>query len=285
EHSTFAYDPGDMIEEDNAGDTGSVMNLTMVDVAVSHTSFPRKLPPEPKFTDIQYMDNLGRCMDQYSWGHRVVNNLRIIDSSFTDCYGDGIGSDVTGGTFVYKDTTAVGAKLDGMNFGDAAGDAVSIEVQDSSIEDSGQYALHFANHAAMSNLLVRVEDSRLSGAKGAAVVAFDQNGTTRHSHIVLGGKGVRANCILGGARLAAEASGYDVSAQRNCGGVPKGPSGAGSRRPTGSCASTQSGARRRRAAQPAVNRAGRQVLRQSRGITAAVLAARAAATALRRRAA
>ena len=223
EHSTFAYDPGDMIEEDNAGDTGSVMNLTMVDVAVSHTSFPTKLPPEPKFTDIQYMDNLGRCMDQYSWGHRVVNNLRVIDSSFTDCYGDGIGSDVTGGTFVYKDTTAVGAKLDGMNFGDAAGDSVSIEVQDSSIEDSGQYALHFANHAAMSDLLVRVEDSRLSAAKGAAIVAFDQNGTTRHSHIVLGGKGVRANCILGGARLAAEASGYDVSAQWNWWGRPQGP--------------------------------------------------------------
>jgi hypothetical protein len=224
-HSTFAYDPGDMIEEDNAGGTGSVMNLTLVDVSVSHTAFPRPLAPEPRFTDIRYMDNLGRCMDQYSWGHRNVNNLRIFDSRFSDCDGDGVGSDVTGG--IYHFTYSAGGRehSGAMNFGDGAGDAMSIDIEDSAIEDSRQYVLHFANHAAMADLHIRVRDSRLSGALGEAVIAFDQDGTTRHSRIDLGGASRRdegRNCILGGAHLAAEATGYTVLARSNWWGKPGG---------------------------------------------------------------
>jgi hypothetical protein len=212
-HSTFAYDPGDMIEEDNGGGTGSVMNLTLEDVSVSHTSFPRTLAPEPKFTNVYYMDNLGRCMDQYSWGHRNVNNLRVVDSRFSDCYGDGIGSDVTGGTYAYGGPEA---KSGSMDLGDGEGDAVSIDVESSRIEGTRQYALHFANHAAMSDLKIRVANSRLSGAAGAAVVAVDQDGSTQHADIDLGGKQAPGqNCIVAGAGLAAEVTGYDVLAKSN----------------------------------------------------------------------
>jgi hypothetical protein len=222
-HSTFEYDPGDMIEEDNGGGTGSVMNLTLEDVSVSHTSFPKTLAPEPKFTNVQYMDNLGRCMDQYSWGHRNVNNLRIIGSRFSDCYGDGIGSDVTGGAYSYGSSIT---KSGSMELGDAAGDAISIDVENSTIEGTRQYALHFANHAAMADLEIRVENSRLSGARGAAVVAVDQDGSTQHSDIDLGGKPDRGpgdNCIVGGANLAAEVSGYDVFAKSDWWGRAGGP--------------------------------------------------------------
>jgi hypothetical protein len=222
-HSTFAYDPGDMIEEDNGGGTSSVMNLTLEDVTVSHTSFPKALAPEPKLTNVQYMDNLGRCMDQYSWGHRNVNNLRIIDSRFSDCYGDGIGSDVTGGVYTYGGALA---KSGSMDLGDAEGDAVSIDVENSRIEGTRQYALHFANHAAMADVEIRVEKSRLSGAKGAAVVAVDQDGSTQHADIDLGGKRSGSpgrNCIVGGASLLAEATGYDVVAKSNWWGRVGGP--------------------------------------------------------------
>jgi hypothetical protein len=222
-HSTFEYDPGDMIEEDNGGGTSSVMNLTLEDVSVSHTSFPKTLAPEPKFTNVQYMDNLGRCMDQYSWGHRNVNNLRIINSRFSDCYGDGIGSDVTGGAYSYGSSIA---KSGSMELGDAAGDAISIDVEDSTIEGTRQYALHFANHAAMADLEIRVENSRLSGARGAAVVAVDQDGSTQHSDVDLGGKpdrGAGDNCIVGGANLAAEVTGYDVFAKSDWWGRAGGP--------------------------------------------------------------
>ncbi len=225
-HSTFEDDPGDMIEEDNGGDTGSLMSLTLVDVAVSHTSFSQSLPPEPKFTDIQYMDNLGRCMDQYSWGHANVNELRILDSRFVHCYGDAIGSDVTGGTYVFEHAAGALARSAGMDFGDAAGDSVSIDIENSSLKDSREYLLHFANHAAMADLHVRMKNSRLSGARGAAVVAFDQDGSTRHATIDLDGDrapGVAANCILGGAHLAAEASGYTVNARSDWWGRPEGP--------------------------------------------------------------
>lgn len=225
-HSTFEYDPGDMIEEDNGGGTSSVVNLTLEDVTVRHTSFPRVLAAEAKFTNVQYMDNLGRCMDQYSWGHRNVNNLRIINSHFSDCYGDGIGSDVTGGAYTYGLPTGGSPKAKSMDLGDGAGDAVSIVVENSSIEGSRQYVMHFANHAAMSDLKIRVENSRLSGAKGAAVVAFDQDGSTRHADIDLGGKGSDSpgrNCIVGGAGLAAEVTGYDVFAKSNWWGRAGGP--------------------------------------------------------------
>ena len=225
-HSIFAYDPGDMIEEDNNGGTGSVMNLTLDGVSVSHTSFPRKLPPEPQFTNAQYMDNLGRCMDQYSWGHRNVNNLRVIDSRFADCYGDGIGSDVTGGTYTFGRPTAADPQPKGMYLGDAKGDSVSIDVENSTIEDSGQYSLHFPNHAAMADLAIRVRNSRLDGAGGRAVVGIDQDGTTRRTHIDLGGKGRGSpgrNCIVGGTHLAAEVAGYDVLARANWWGRAGGP--------------------------------------------------------------
>lgn len=222
-HSTFEYDPGDMIEEDNGGGTSSVMNLTLEDVSVSHTSFPKTLAPEPKFTNVQYMDNLGRCMDQYSWGHRNVNNLRIINSRFSDCYGDGIGSDVTGGAYSYGRSIGNSGSMD---LGDAEGDAISIDVEDSRIEGTRQYALHFSNHAAMADLKIRVENSRLSGAKGAAVMAIDQDGSTQHSDVDLGGKtdrGPRENCIIGGVKLAAEVTGYDVFAQSDWWGRAGGP--------------------------------------------------------------
>jgi hypothetical protein len=222
-HSTFEYDPGDMIEEDNGGGTGSVINLTLEDVTVRHTSFPRPLAAEAKFTNVRYMDNLGRCMDQYSWGHRNVNNLRIVNSHFADCRGDGIGSDVTGGAYSYG---RPGAKGRSMDLGDGEGDAISIEVENSRIDGAGQYALHFANHAAMADLKVRVENTRLSGAMGAAAVAFDQDGSTEHADIDLGGKAggsAGGNCILAGAGLAAEVTGYDVLAKSDWWGRAGGP--------------------------------------------------------------
>jgi hypothetical protein len=214
-HSTFEDDPGDMIEEDNGGGTGSVMNLTLEDVSVGHTSFPGTLASEPRFTNVQYMDNLGRCMDQYSWGHRNVNNLRVIGSRLFDCYGDGIGSDVTGGSYAFGRPGAKGAS---MYLGDGVGDAVSIDVENTIIERTRQYALHFANHAAMADLAIRVEGSRLDGAAGAAVLAVDQDGSTQHAEVDLGGgtPGSRGrNCIVGGAALAAEVTGYDVLARSN----------------------------------------------------------------------
>jgi hypothetical protein len=152
-----------------------------------------------------------------------VNNLRIINSRFSDCYGDGIGSDVTGGAYAYG---RPGAKGRSMDLGDGEGDAISIDVENSRIDGTRQYALHFANHAAMADLEIRVGNSRLSGAKGAAAVAFDQDGSTEHADIDLGGKDGGSpgrNCIVAGSGLAAEVTGYDVLAKSDWWGRPGGP--------------------------------------------------------------
>jgi hypothetical protein len=223
-HSTFEDDPGDMIEEDNGGDTGSAMNLTLDDVTIRHTTFEMHLPPESKFITVQHMDNLGRCMDQYSWGHQTVNNLRMINSRFYDCAGDGIGSDVNGG--IYKMSSSSEKVERSLDLGDGAGDSLSIDIENSTIEGTQQYALHFTNHVAMSDLSISVENSRLSGAKGPATIAFDQDGSTQHADIDLGSSGANSpgqNCIIGGTNLAAEVTGYDASARSNWWGRPEGP--------------------------------------------------------------
>ena len=215
-HSTFEDDPGDMIEEDNGGDTGSAMNLTLDDVTVRHTTFAKQLPPEAKFITVQHMDNLGRCMDQYSWGHQTVNNLRVINSRLYDCAGDGIGSDVNGG--IYKMSSSLGKADKTLDLGDGAGDSMSIDIENSTIEGAQQYALHFTNHVAMNDLAIRVQNSRLSGANGPATIAFDQDGSTQNADIDLGG-----NCIIHGTNLAAEVTGYDVAAQSTWWGRAEGP--------------------------------------------------------------
>jgi hypothetical protein len=224
-HSTFEDNPGDMIEEDNNGAAGSAMNLTLDDVTIRHATLDKPLPPEPKFIDAQFMDNLGRCIDQFSWGHQTVNNLRVINSQIHDCAGDGIGADVNGG--VYQMAASAGGKRGSMDLGDGVGNSLSIDVENSTIEGTQQYALHFSNHVAMDDLAISVHGSQLGNARGPAVIAFDQDGSTRHADINIGGKepdGAGGNCITGASHLAAEVSGYDVFARYNWWGRKEGPS-------------------------------------------------------------
>jgi hypothetical protein len=219
-HSTFEDDPGDMLQEVNAG-TGSTMNLTLEDVTVRHTTFAH-LPPEPKFTSgVSLDDNVGRCMDQNSWGHENVNNFRMLNSHFFDCEGDGIGSIVTGAVLTLP------ANFDGpktMNFGDGAGNALSIDIENSTISGSRQYAMHFTNHAAMGDLAIRVRNSTLEGAQGPAILAVDQDASTTRSDIDLGNADSPGNnCVKNASNLLAEISGYNVSAEYNWWGNARGP--------------------------------------------------------------
>jgi hypothetical protein len=220
-HSTFEDDPGDMLQEVNAG-TGSTMNLTIEDVTVRHTTFAH-LPPEPKFTTgVSLDDNVGRCMDQNSWGHQNVNNFRMLNSRFFDCEGDGIGSIVTGAVLKLP------ANFDGpksMNFGDGAGNALSIDIENSVISGSRQYAMHFTNHASMGDLAIRVRHSLLEGALGPATLAIDQDATTEHSEIDLGETSAPGeNCLIAASTLVAEITGYKVAAKSNWWGSAVGPS-------------------------------------------------------------
>jgi hypothetical protein len=158
-------------------------------------------------------------MDQFYWGHENFNILLVIHSRFIDCAGDAIGSDVTGGVFRLE------SRNQEINLGDAVGDSVLIDIEDSKVEGTKQYALHFANHAAMNQLTVRVENTFLGNAQGPAIVGFDQDATTRDVEIDLGGGKAMSgggNCIVNASNLALEATGYEISAASNWWGSAKG---------------------------------------------------------------
>jgi hypothetical protein len=101
---------------------------------------------------------------------------------------------------------------------DGVGDSLWMDIENSTISRTQQYALHFTNQTAMNELQIKIEKTQFSNAQGPAIVAFDQNGSTKHAEIDLGGGGPDspgANCITGGSNLAIEVTGYDVSAKSN----------------------------------------------------------------------
>src|ERR1700723_89503 len=231
-HSTFEDNPGDMIEEVNEG-TGTTMNLTLVDVTIKHTTEDTPFPPEGKFSD-GTDNNLSRCIDVGSHGHQNASYFLMIDSHISDCAGDAIGGIVNGSALraqrmrdrsAAAAVAAVGPAIQKVDFSDGIADSIWMDIENSTIEGTRQYALHFTNQTAMNELGIKIENSRLGDAHGPAVIAFDQMGSTKHSEINLGDNGpdsLGGNCIIAGANLAAEVTGYDVSARSNWWGRPGG---------------------------------------------------------------
>jgi hypothetical protein len=231
-HSTFEDDPGDMIEEVNEG-TGTTMNLTLNDVTIRHATAPTARPPEPKFSKGQD-NNLSRCIDIGSHGHQNMSYFHMIDSRILDCAGDSIGSIVNSSPTRTASNSAVltellrrsGSGARTIDFGDGVGNSISIDIENSEISGTHQYALHFMNQTAMNELHIKIQNSKFSDAQGPAVIAFDQNGSTKNAEIDLGSQGPASpggNCITGGANLVAEVTGYDVSAKSNWWSRPNGP--------------------------------------------------------------
>jgi hypothetical protein len=246
-HSTFEDNPGDMIEEINEA-TASTINLTLEDVTIKHTTHPMPFPPEDKFGAGAV--NRSRCVAQSSHGHQNVNNLRIMDSHFFDCFGDGVGSAVNGSN-PFPDTQGQGTPAGGNampaaggasagpraggagapggpngDFGDGAGDSVSIDIENTVINGTQQDAFHFMNLVPMKEVSIRVVNSQFLNAQGPAAIAIDQSMSTERADIDLGGKAADnagGNCIAGSANLDFEVTGYDVSAKSNWWDRTEGP--------------------------------------------------------------
>ena len=222
-HSDFEDDPGDMIEEINEAKDAAI-NLVLTDVTVKHTT--GAFPAEPTFSDTNHTGdvNLGRCVDQGSHGHHNVNTLHIFNSHFSDCSGDAIGSVVAANLpFAAPAGSHAVSSLPPMDFGDGEGDSMSIEIDNSVIEGTAQYAFHVENEVDMNELAVRVRNSVFSGARGGATLAFDQSGSSRRANIDLDGDSKGGDCILAGAGPALEVTGLKVEARNDWWGRTKGP--------------------------------------------------------------
>lgn len=199
------------------------MNLTLEDVTISHVTQQTPVTPESKFSS-GADNNLSRCIDAGSHGHQNVLYFHMIDSRISDCAGDAIGSIVNGSASRPQAPTRPGGQP--TDCGDGVGDSFRMDIENSVISGTQQYALHFMNQTTMNELQIKIVDSQFSNAQGAAVIAFDQNGSTKHSEIDLGGLGSESpgrNCITAGTNLAIEVTGYDVSAKSNWWGRAGGP--------------------------------------------------------------
>jgi hypothetical protein len=222
-HSTFEDNPGDMIEEVNEG-KGTTMHMILDDVTISHVTQAKPIVPEPKFstgTD----NNLSRCIELGIHGHQNTTYLKVINSRAFDCAGDGIGVTVnTRG--IRQLPPSLGLGNVSTDYGDGVGDSVFIDVQNSKIYKTPEYAFHFVNDTVMDEVHVRITNTLLADAQGPALVAFDQNGKTARSEIDLGSAppdNPGGNCIIGATNLAIEVTGYEVSAKSNWWGATGGP--------------------------------------------------------------
>jgi hypothetical protein len=71
------------------------------------------------------MECSGRYADVGAWGHENTNTVRMTNSQFSDCAGDGIGATVTSAVDKLGSLT--------IDLGDGAGDSVLIDVEKSTI--------------------------------------------------------------------------------------------------------------------------------------------------------
>ena len=222
-HSTFEDNPGDMIEEVNEG-KGTTMHLILDDVTIKQVTQAKPITTEPKFsTGID--NNLSRCIDVGSHGHQNVTYFRMINSRVFDCAGDAVGA-VVNTRGVSKLPAALGLGSASLDYGDGVGDSMWIDIENSTIYDTRQYALHFMNQTEMNELHIKIQNSWFRSAQGPAAVAFDQNGTAINSDIDLGSEepdSPGGNCISGTNTPGLEVTGVDVSAKHNWWGLPSGP--------------------------------------------------------------
>jgi hypothetical protein len=84
------------------------------------------------------------------------------------------------------------------------------------------------NQSATNEVGIKVANTLFGKAQGPALIAFDQNASTRNAHIDLGDETTNSpgrNCFIGGANNPIiEATSLNVTAKSSWWGSPAGPS-------------------------------------------------------------
>ncbi len=206
-NSTFSATPGDVLEQLGLG-TNARLSMKLVDVVATRSTGHANSGYGNTFL---IPGNNADCLLAASGGAGNVVELTIRDSELTDCANNGL----TFGSAVAN--------------GEGATTKLELDIKGTEITGNRGANLRVGNLTDLEMLSVKVESSNLSDAQGtgsgAANVTFEEQGTTEHSVIDLGGGPLGAagrNCFAGGS-LAAEVVGYDVSARSNWWGSPGGP--------------------------------------------------------------
>jgi hypothetical protein len=214
-NSSFEDDQGDMLESVNEA-TGSTMNLTLENVTVKTTALASGVPPalEPPVPTPTASANRAACYNMFPGAAQTVTSFTMINSTFSDCLTDGIISD-------YSNSQ-----------GPIPGPGVlsSVDIENSTITDVGDYALHWINYVTLDQLSIKAENSTFASAHGNAILGFNQApGAVTHDAVIDFGGGplhsVGQNCIFRAAAgtLDVEANAYSVFLQDNWWGNPAGP--------------------------------------------------------------
>jgi hypothetical protein len=114
--------------------------VTIDDVTVNHTTLTTELLPKPKF--ISAGANLGRWLDVGIWSQANTNTVRMTNSVFADCAGDGIEVTVTNAIDLLGIVT--------IDLGSGVGDSVLIDVEKSKISNVQQDAFHFTTRIQLT---------------------------------------------------------------------------------------------------------------------------------------
>lgn len=205
--STFSGTPGDVLEQLALGTNARLrMRLDRV-VAGGSTGFA-----ESGFGDTLIIPgNNGDCLIAASGGAGNLVDLRVRDTTLTDCANNGLtlGSAVANGSGPTRE--------------------LRLDVEGSRITGNRGGNLRIGNLSELELLAVKVQRTDLSHSHGTtstpANVTAEDLGTTRRAMIDLGGGALGSrggNCLAGG-RLAAALVGYDVHARDAWWGRPGGP--------------------------------------------------------------
>lgn len=215
-NSSFEDDQGDMLQSANEA-TGSTMNLTLENVTVNTTSFasgPAALELSIPPATLASVNNHAACYNMFPGAAQTVTRFTMINSTFSDCLTDGI--------------IASYSNFQGPIPGPGA--LNSIDIENSTITDVGDYALHWINFATLDQLSIKAENSTFSSAHGNAILGFNQEpgAVTQDAVIDFGGgrlDSIGQNCIFGGAAgtLDVEANAYSAFLENNWWGNPAGP--------------------------------------------------------------
>jgi hypothetical protein len=202
-NSTYANNPGDMLEEFNRG-TDSYASMTLNHVVVNGTTITGGLPPYayPPGTATT-PDNTGECYGMGSVGSSDVTTFTMNNSVFENCDNNGI--EVTNNNVPMAGVTNQ--------------QQVALDIENSKVVGVRDYGLWFDGVMPLNDLKVKVQGSEIANSSGI-LVGFDQQptGYTANSAIDLGGGSLGSagrNCVFGGATLDLESQSFNVSAQHD----------------------------------------------------------------------